>query len=286
MTKELHIKAPAKINRFLHIVGQKKDGYHLLQTVFQLIDLHDDIYLTTAPDGLVRRSSEVVNIPPEEDLVVRAAKLLQEYTRTNQGCVIRVEKRIPMGAGLGGGSSDAAATLWGLNELWDLKLNRQELMNLGIKLGADVPFFLFGQNAFAEGIGELLQAVSLPESCFLLVYPKVHIPTVDVFRDPNLTRNHPAVTISDFIESPNIEQFGKNDCEEVVIQKYQEVAAVINWLRQQAPQSSPRMSGSGSSVFVALETDLANDLLSQLPHQWIGFVVRGLTRHPSYNPSS
>jgi 4-diphosphocytidyl-2-C-methyl-D-erythritol kinase len=191
-----------------------------------------------------------------------------------------------MGAGLGGGSSDAAATLWGLNELWDLKLNRQELMNLGIKLGADVPFFLFGQNAFAEGIGELLQAVSLPESCFLLVYPKVHIPTVDVFRDPNLTRNHPAVTISDFIESPNIEQFGKNDCEEVVIQKYQEVAAVINWLRQQAPQSSPRMSGSGSSVFVALETDLANDLLSQLPHQWIGFVVRGLTRHPSYNPSS
>jgi 4-diphosphocytidyl-2-C-methyl-D-erythritol kinase len=286
MTKELHIKAPAKINRFLHIVGQKKDGYHLLQTVFQLIDLHDDIYLTTAPDGLVRRSSGVVNIPPEEDLVVRAAKLLQEYTRTNQGCVIRVEKRIPMGAGLGGGSSNAAATLWGLNELWDLKLNRQELMNLGIKLGADVPFFLFGQNAFAEGIGELLQAVSLPESCFLLVYPKVHIPTVDVFRDPNLTRNHPAVTISDFIESPNIEQFGKNDCEEVVIQKYQEVAAVINWLRQQAPQSSPRMSGSGSSVFVALETDLANDLLSQLPHQWIGFVVRGLTRHPSYNPSS
>jgi 4-diphosphocytidyl-2-C-methyl-D-erythritol kinase len=286
MTKELHIKAPAKINRFLHIVGQKKDGYHLLQTVFQLIDLHDDIYLTTAPDGLVRRSSGDANIPPEEDLVVRAAKLLQEYTRTNQGCVIRVEKRIPMGAGLGGGSSDAAATLWGLNELWDLKLNRQELMNLGIKLGADVPFFLFGQNAFAEGIGELLQAVSLPESCFLLVYPKVHIPTVDVFRDPNLTRNHPAVTISDFIESPNIEQFGKNDCEEVVIQKYQEVAAVINWLRQQAPQSSPRMSGSGSSVFVALETDLANDLLSQLPHQWIGFVVRGLTRHPSYNPSS
>ena len=152
MTKELHIKAPAKINRFLHIVGQKKDGYHLLQTVFQLIDLHDDIYLTTAPDGLVHRSSGAVNIPPEEDLVVRAAKLLQEYTRTNQGCVIRVEKRIPMGAGLGGGSSDAAATLWGLNELWDLKLNRQELMNLGIKLGADVPFFLFGQNAFAVAL--------------------------------------------------------------------------------------------------------------------------------------
>ena len=286
MTKELHVKAPAKINRFLHIVGQRKDGYHLLQTVFQLIDLHDDVYLTATPDGLVRRSSGAANVAPEEDLVVRAAKLLQEYTNTNQGCTIWVEKRIPMGAGLGGGSSDAAATLWGLNELWDLKLSRQELMNVGVKLGADVPFFLFGQNAFAEGIGELLQAVSLPESCFLLVYPKIHIPTVDVFKDANLTRNHPTVTISNFIDSPNLEQFGKNDCEEVVIQKYQEVAAVINWLRQQAPQSSPRMSGSGSSVFVALETDLANDLLSQLPHQWIGFVVRGLTRHPSYNPSS
>lgn len=286
MTNALHIKAPAKINRFLHVVGQRKDGYHLLQSVFQLIDLHDDIYLTASTDGLVHRPTGAANVPPEEDLVVRAAKLLQEYSQTKQGCTIQVEKRIPMGAGLGGGSSDAAATLWGLNELWGLQLSRQELMNLGVKLGADVPFFLFGQNAFVEGIGELLQAVSLPESCFLLVYPKVHIPTVDIFKDPNLTRNHPTVTISDFIDSPNLEQFGKNDCEEVVIQKYQEVAAVLNWLRQQAPQSSPRMSGSGSSVFVALETELANDLLSQLPHQWIGFVVWGLSRHPSYNPSS
>ena len=286
MTKVLHVKAPAKINRFLHIVGQREDGYHLLQTVFQLIDLHDDISLTLSSDGSVQRTTGPENIPAEDDLVVRAAKLLQDFSQTKQGCTIQVEKRIPMGAGLGGGSSDAAATLWGLNELWNLQLSRQELMNLGVKLGADVPFFLFGQNAFAEGIGELLQAVNLPESCFLLVYPKVHIPTVDVFKDPNLTRNHPTVTISDFIDSPNLEQFGNNDCEEVVIQKYQEVAAVLNWLRQQAPQSSPRMSGSGSSVFVALETDLANDLLSQLPHQWIGFVVRGLSRHPSYNPSS
>jgi 4-diphosphocytidyl-2-C-methyl-D-erythritol kinase len=286
MTKALHIKAPAKINRFLHIVGQREDGYHLLQTVFQLIDLHDEISLTISPDGRVQRTAGASNIPAEDDLVVRAAKLLQEYSQTKQGCNIQVEKRIPMGAGLGGGSSDAAATLWGLNELWDLQLSRQELMDLGVKLGADVPFFLFGQNAFAEGIGEILQAVNLPESCFLLVYPKVHIPTVDVFKDRNLTRNHPTVTISDFIDSPNLEQFGKNDCEEIVIQKYQEVAAVLDWIRQQAPQSSPRMSGSGSSVFVALETDLANHLLSQLPHQWIGFVVRGLSRHPSYNPSS
>ena len=286
MTKALLVKAPAKINRFLHVVGQREDGYHLLQTVFQLIDLHDDVHITLSLDGRIERTAGAANIPAEDDLVVRAAKLLQEYSQTKQGCTIQVEKRIPMGAGLGGGSSDAAATLWGLNELWGLQLSRQELMNLGVKLGADVPFFLFGENAFAEGIGELLQAVKLPESCFLLIYPKVHIPTVDVFKDPNLTRNHPAVTISDFIDSPNLEQFGKNDCEDVVVQKYQEVASVLNWLHLQAPQSSPRMSGSGSSVFVALESELANDLLSQLPHQWIGFVVRGLARHPSYNPSS
>ena len=148
MTNALHIKAPAKINRFLHVVGQRKDGYHLLQSVFQLIDLHDDIYLTASTDGLVHRPTGAVNVPPEEDLVVRAAKLLQEYSQTKQGCTIQVEKRIPMGAGLGGGSSDAAATLWGLNELWGLQLSRKELMNLGVKLGADVPFFLFGQNAF------------------------------------------------------------------------------------------------------------------------------------------
>jgi 4-diphosphocytidyl-2-C-methyl-D-erythritol kinase len=286
MIDALHIKAPAKINRFLHIVGQRKDGYHLLQTVFQLIDLCDDIYLTDSVDGLVRRTAGAPNIPPEEDLVVRAAKLLQKYTNTNHGCAIQVTKRIPMGAGLGGGSSDAAATLWGLNELWGLQLSRQELMHLGVQLGADVPFFLFGQNAFAEGIGEILQAVKLPESSFLLIYPQVHISTDEVFKDPNLTRNHPTVTISDFIDSPNLEQFGKNDCEEIVIQKYQAVAAALNWLRQQAPHSSPRMSGSGSSVFVALETGLASHLLSQLPHQWIGFVARSLTRHPSYNPSS
>lgn len=286
MTKALRVQAPAKINRFLHIVGQRKDGYHLLQTVFQLIDLHDDIDLTLTSDGCIQRTAGPTNIAAEDDLVVRAAKLLQEYSQTKHGCIIQVEKRIPMGAGLGGGSSDAAATLWGLNELWNLQLSRQELMDLGVKLGADVPFFLFGENAFAEGIGELLHPVKLPESCFLLVYPKVHIPTVEVFKDPNLTRNHPTVTILNFIDSPNLEQFGKNDCEEVVIQKYQEVAAVLDWLHQQAPSSSPRMSGSGSSVFVALDAGQANHLLSQLPHRWIGFVVRGLSKHPSYNPSS
>ena len=286
MINSLHIQAPAKINRFLHIVGQRPDGYHLLQTVFQLIDLTDDIYLNVTQDGIITRMAGPTIVPSDDDLVVRAAKLLKKNHSTALGCEIRLEKRIPMGAGLGGGSSDAAAVLWGLNELWGLGLSRQELMHLGVQLGADVPFFLLGTNAFAEGIGEILTPIELAESSFLVIYPNIHITTADIFKDPNLTRNHPTVTISDFIDSPNLEQFGKNDCEEIVIQKYQEVAAVLDWIRQQAPQSSPRMSGSGSSVFVALETDLANHLLSQLPHQWIGFVVRGLSRHPSYNPSS
>ena len=286
MINSLHIQAPAKINRFLHIVGQRPDGYHLLQTVFQLIDLTDDIYLNVTQDGIITRTAGPTIVPSDHDLVVRAAKLLKKNHSTALGCEIRLEKRIPMGAGLGGGSSDAAAVLWGLNELWGLGLSRQELMHLGVQLGADVPFFLLGTNAFAEGIGEILTPIELAESSFLVIYPNIHITTADIFKDPNLTRNHPTVTISDFIGLPNLDQFGSNDCEKLVVQKYQEVAKVLNWLRQQAPLSSPRMSGSGSSVYVALDSEKAKNLLEQLPHQWIGFVTRGLSKHPSYNLSS
>jgi len=286
MTKPLQLKAPAKVNRFLHITGQRSDGYHLLQTVFQLIDLEDHVTIDCRLDGAIVRSNGPSNVKPDDDLVIRAAKLLKETSKTPLGCNIHLEKNIPMGAGLGGGSSDAATVLWGLNELWNTGLTRQELMKLGVQLGADVPFFLLGQNAFAEGIGEILHPIELPETTLLVIYPKVHIPTIDIFKSPDLTRNHPAVTMSDFIESANFDQFGSNDCEKVVVQKYQEVAAALEWLRQKAPLSSPRMSGSGSSVFAALEPNLAKILLNQLPNQWIGFVVRGLHRHPSYNPSS
>ena len=286
MTKQLQLKAPAKVNRFLHITGQRPDGYHLLQTVFQLIDLEDHVTIDCRLDGAIVRTNGPSNVKPEDDLVIRAAQLLKETSKTALGCNIHLEKNIPMGAGLGGGSSDAATVLWGLNELWNTRLTRQELMNLGVRLGADVPFFLLGQNAFAEGIGEILHPIELPETTLLVIYPKVHIPTVDIFKSPDLTRNHPTVTMSDFIESANFDQFGCNDCEKVVVQKYQEVAAALEWLRQKAPLSSPRMSGSGSSVFTALEPNLAKILLNQLPNQWIGFVVRGLHRHPSYNPSS
>lgn len=286
MTKQITVSAPAKINRFLHVIGQRTDGYHLLQTVFQLISLEDVITLTTSTNLEITRSNGPSNIPPETDLVVRAAKLLQTATQTNLGCTIHLEKNIPMGAGLGGGSSDAASVLWGLNELWGTQLTRADLMKLGLQLGADVPFFLFGQNAFAEGIGEVLTPINLPTTELLLIYPGVNIPTIDVFKSPNLTRNHPPVTMSDFIGSAYIDQFGSNDCEGVVIQKYKEVAEAISWLRQWAPQSNPRMSGSGSSVFATVEANLAKTLLNQLPQRWKGFVVRGLNKHPSYNPIS
>jgi len=286
MTKKITVSAPAKINRFLHIVGQRNDGYHLLQTVFQLISLTDEITLTSSTSPEITRIDGPANIPPEADLVVKAARLLQKTTKTNLGCTIKLQKNIPMGAGLGGGSSDAASVLWGLNELWDTQLTRADLMKLGLELGADVPFFLFGQNAFAEGIGEILHPVNLPQTQLLLIYPGVNIPTIDVFKSPNLTRNHPAVTMSDFIGSAHMDQFGSNDCESVVTQKYQEVAEAITWLKQRVPQSNPRMSGSGSSVFATVEANLAKELLNQLPQRWKGFVVRGLNSHPSYNPIS
>lgn len=286
MTKQLSLLAPAKINRFLHITGQREDGYHLLQTVFQLISLYDELHLTTSNDGVIHRIDGPADVPSEHDLVVRAALLLQKTTKSHFGCQISLKKNIPMGAGLGGGSSDAASVLWGLNELWETNLSREELMNLGLQLGADVPFFLLGQNAFAEGVGEILHPIDLKSETYILIYPQINIPTVEVFKSPNLTRNHPSVTISDFTESPNLNQFGSNDCEKVVVQKYQEVAEVIDWLKDWVPDSNPRMSGSGSCVFTALNNDNTNDLLKLLPQRWKGFIVRGLNRHPSYNPIS
>jgi 4-diphosphocytidyl-2-C-methyl-D-erythritol kinase len=286
MMATMQLLAPAKINLFLHVTGQRSDGYHLLQTVFQLIDLSDEVTLHKTEDGQITRLSGAQNIPAEQDLVIRAAKLLQSKTQTNFGCTIELKKKIPMGAGLGGGSSDAASVLWGLNELWETGFSRQELMTLGLQLGADIPFFLLGKNAFAEGVGEVLHPLELSEKTVFVIYPQTHIPTVDVFKSPDLTRNHPTVTISDFIESPIQEQFGCNDCEKVVVQKYQAVADAIEWLRQKAPLSSPRMSGSGSSVFAIVEPDLAIQLTKQLPHQWLGFVTQGLHQHPSYEPSS
>lgn len=286
MTETVTVFAPAKLNWFLHITGQRADGYHSLQTVFELINLADEIQLQPRHDGKIHLITGATGVQTTDDLVYKAAKLLRQKTGTLLGCNIALHKVIPMGAGLGGGSSDAASVLWGLNELWNTKLSRSSLMELGLELGADVPFFLLGTNAFAEGIGEILTPVSLSASTYLLIYPGVHVPTIEVFKSSNLTRNHPKVTISDFTESAHPDQFGKNDCQDVVVQRYQEVAQAIDWIVQRHPEAQPRMTGSGSTVFARLDPEVAQELRKQLPPKWIGFVVQGLKKHPSYNAVS
>jgi 4-diphosphocytidyl-2-C-methyl-D-erythritol kinase len=285
LQKNVVLCSPAKLNLFLHIVGRRADGYHLLQSVFQLIDWCDTISLKLIPENEVRRINPIPGVPPEQDLVVRAAKLLKDFCKVQSGVEISLTKEIPMGAGLGGGSSDAATTLIGLNALWDLKLDRQTLSMLGLKLGADVPFFIFGKNAFVEGIGEQIQEISLETQDFLVIFPNQGIPTVSIFQDPELTRDHAPITIDGFLASPQLNQ--SNDCQAVAMRICPEVKQALDWISQAVPGSTPRMSGSGSSVFAVLDpkTDSAKlqNLLQNLPKGWVGRIVRGLNKNPAYN---
>ena len=282
-TLELH--SPAKLNLFLHIIGRRSDGYHLLQSVFQLIDWCDIVTLKLIPQNEVRRIDPIPGLVPEQDLVVRAANLLKDFCRIQTGVEIGLQKNIPMGAGLGGGSSDAATTLIGLNALWDLKLDKQTLRSLGLKLGADVPFFIFGKNAFVEGIGEQIQEVSLETQDFLVIFPNQGITTASIFQDPKLTRDHAPITIDGFLASPQLKQ--SNDCQAVAVRICPEVKQALDWISQAVPGSEPRMSGSGSSVFAVLDpkTDSAKlqNLLQTLPKGWVGRIVRGLNKNPAYN---
>jgi 4-diphosphocytidyl-2-C-methyl-D-erythritol kinase len=285
MSKTLEIHCPAKLNLFLHIVGRREDGYHLLQSVFQLIDWFDVLTLKHISESEIRRIDPIPGVPPEQDLVVRAAQVLKDYCKIKQGVEISLEKMIPMGAGLGGGSSDAASTLIGLNTLWDLHLDIATLCQLGLKLGADVPFFIFGQNAFVEGIGEKLQAISLETQDFVVIFPNQGIATAQIFQDPQLTRDHAPITIDGFLASPS--SYQSNDCQAVAVRKCPEVKQALDWIYRAVPNSAPCMSGSGSSVFAALDpkTDIANleNLLQNLPKGWIGRIVRGLNKNPAYN---
>jgi len=274
--------APAKLNLFLHITGRRPDGYHALQSVFQLLDWGDTLHFTLRADGEIRRRNAIAGVPEESDLVVRAAKLLKAQTGTRLGVDIDIEKRLPMGAGLGGGSSDAATTLLALNRLWKLCLSRETLCSLGLTLGADVPFFVFGRNAFAEGVGEALRPVALPSRYFLVVTPKVHVPTAAIFSDKSWTRNSEPVTITDFHAQQSCDarwpdSFGRNDMQPVVVGKYAEVAQVLEWFDRVAPA---RMTGSGSSVFAAF-TSIAEAEAAQakLPAGWTSAVVRSLDTH-------
>lgn len=265
--------APAKLNLFLHIVGRRDDGYHLLQSVFQLIDLADTISLRVNEGGEVQHLNPIAGVPAESDLTVRAARLLQKATGCSKGVDIRVEKRLPMGGGVGGGSSDAATVMLALNRLWQLNLPRTRLMELGLSLGADVPFFIFGENAFVEGIGEIMTPVATAEANFVILHPQVHVSTPQIFSDPNLTRDTPPITVPHLSSA-----ITQNDLEEVARKSYPKISESITWLSQYA---NARMTGSGSCVFASFSSpNEANRVIYDLPKNMTGYVARSLSKHP------
>jgi len=274
--------APAKLNLFLHVVGRRGDGYHLLQTLFRFIDLNDTLRFTLRDDGEVKRVNVLEGVPPEQDLCVRAARLLQREAGCTLGVDIDVDKHIPMGGGLGGGSSDAATTLLALNKLWQLGLSREKLMALGLTLGADVPVFVFGDNAFAEGVGEKLQVYALPEAWYVVLCPPVHVPTAKIFTHPELTRNTISMTMRALPKGQAFRagrQAGlNNDLQAVACQLYPEVAEHLAWLARFAPAM---MTGSGACVFAEFATEAeAKAVLQQLPPDMRGYVAHGLQQHP------
>ena len=272
--------APAKLNLFLHVVGRRTDGYHLLQTLFRFIDLHDTLHFSLRGDGVVHRVNAVEGVTEAQDLCVRAARLLQSETGCGLGVDITVEKRIPMGGGLGGGSSDAATTLIALNRLWSLGLSRERLMRLGLRLGADVPVFVFGETAFAEGVGEELQACPLPEAWYVVLFPPVQVPTAQIFARPELTRNTVSITMRALAKG-QAEQPLHNDLQPVVCGLYPEVSRYLAWLGR---FGDAMMTGSGACVFAGFDSRSgAEAVLQQLPHEMRGVVAQGLARHPLHD---
>lgn len=263
--------APAKLNLMLHITGRRDDGYHLLQSVFQFLDYGDEITIATRDDGMIRRLNELPGVDAEQDLVVRAARLLQQQSGSTLGADIRVDKLLPMGGGLGGGSSDAATVLVALNRLWGTGLSLEQLAVLGLQLGADVPVFVHGQAAWAEGVGEILQPVELPEPWYLVIIPPVEVSTAEIFSDPQLTRDCQAIKIRDFLAGQ-----GGNVCQPVASRHYPEIAQALAWLGQFA---SAKMTGTGSCIFAAFDTEAqAQEVYRQLPEGWRGFVAKGSNR--------
>jgi 4-diphosphocytidyl-2-C-methyl-D-erythritol kinase len=270
---ETHWPAPAKLNLFLHVTGRRADGYHELQTLFQLIDLCDTVAISVREDGQIERPVGPPDVPCEADLTVQAARALQTATGTRLGASLQVRKRIPQGGGLGGGSSDAATTLLALNELWNCGLSLSELASLSRPLGADVPVFVQGSSAWAEGIGERLTPVTLPGKWYVVIYPGVAVSTRGVFQSPELTRNSPLITIRAFFESG-----GRNDCEPVVRSRAPQVAEALEWLARFAPA---RLTGTGSCVFSACgSASDAERLAARVPDRWMSFVARGLNTSP------
>jgi len=266
--------APAKLNLCLLITGRRDDGFHDLQTAFQIIDLYDYVKFSALPEGRFALSGGINSIPAEEDLCMKAARLLYQHCRPGQGAAIRLQKNIPVGAGLGGGSSDAATILLALNRLWELGLTRNELAKIGLELGADVPFFVHGRSAWGEGLGEKLTPAIWPQSWFLVLNPGVSISTRDVFSAPELTRNSTPITIRSFLKGG-----AWNDCESTVRSRYAEVDEALTWL---SGFSVARLTGTGACVFSAFERRKdAEAVQAEVPDKWSHWLVRGLDTSPT-----
>jgi 4-diphosphocytidyl-2-C-methyl-D-erythritol kinase len=265
--------APGKLNLFLHVLGRRDDGYHELQTVFRLVERADQVTIAAREDGEVRFSGPF----GEDNLCLRAARLLKRESGTKQGCDLALEKVLPVGGGMGGGSSDAATVLMVLNRLWSLGLSRKALLELGVQLGADVPFFLFGKSAVGEGAGERLTGLELPPAWYLVLTPQVSVSTKEIFAAPSLTRDTKRLKMQPFLSGQ-----GRNDLEAVVAARYPDVASHLAWLKARMPGA--RMTGSGACVFAEFKSEAeALALQSELPGTMRGFVTRGLERHPLHD---
>ena len=274
--------APAKLNLFLQITGKRDDGYHNLQTVFQFLDIGDRLRFVVREDNKIIRKTDLEGVKPDDDLVIKAAKALQQAANIEQGADIYLQKILPLGGGLGGGSSDAATTLVVLNDLWEAGLDEDSLAEIGLKLGADVPVFVRGYAAFAQGVGEVLEAVEPQESYFLIVNPEVHISTGEIFSNSQLTRDCSAIRICDLQigtanEAKVFDELG-NVFEPVVAQQHSEIAEVIQHLNKYA---NAKLTGTGACVFAAFNSqEEAQTVMNKLPEDWSAFVAKGLNRSP------
>jgi 4-diphosphocytidyl-2-C-methyl-D-erythritol kinase len=271
--------APAKLNLFLHVVGRRADGYHLLQTVFRFLDFGDSLNITSRHDGEIRLLQPLAGVPEQQDLCWRAAKLLQQRTGCRLGADIELIKRLPLGGGLGGGSSDAASVLLVLNRLWGLDLPRGELQHLALALGADVPVFVFGRSAFAEGVGELLTPWTPSPASYVVLTPPVHVSTPAIFAHSGLTRNTPSIRIAALFDG-----FGRNDLEPLARTLYPEVAEYLDWLNGQVGcLGDARMTGSGACIFAGFSSRAeAERVFAMRPGHMQGFVADGVDQHPLY----
>lgn len=272
----LTLLSPAKLNLFLHITGRRPDGYHNLQTLFQLLDYGDTLSFTTRTDGNITLTPELPGVGFEQNLIIKAARALEPFKPADAGIDIHLEKRLPMGGGIGGGSSNAATTLVALNHLWGCGLHKNQLQAIGLKLGADVPVFINAQTAWAEGVGEELQAIEMQPKWFLVIQPDCHVSTAEIFSHKDLTRDTSAIKVAAFLE-----QGGQNDCEALVRKLYPQVDNALIWL--QTFDHNARMTGTGACVFASFESaETARNVQAQLPKHLPGFVAQGVNQSPLY----